>query len=150
MRDVIDKLKASGPGLVAMGLGLFIAIFAPMHPEGAHAPMWVVEAAAAAFFLAGMGIVLRNFGASALGTLCGLGAGYVLVTPGLWLLFSGDAAQCSVSIPFISLLIPGSVDGVLCRGIFGAGALVALGIVLLLTWGAVRRRNAATSTPAGR
>ncbi len=147
MEQLKAKLQQAGIGLPFIAMGLFIAIFAPLHPEGANAPMWVVEAVAACFTFAGVSAVAKAFGAELVSKLAALATAYLLATPGLWLLFAGDDAQCSSSVGSAGLSLTADAGSILCRSAFGIGGILTVLIALAFTWQAIKasRPSAATA-----
>ncbi len=148
----MQKSRAAGIGFGAafVAIGLLIYFGVRLSPDGASAPIWVIEAAAGAFFFAGVSQIAQTLNAPMLARLCGLVVVYLLAVPGLWMLFGGDG-QCSVSHAIGATSFSGDADPLTCRLVFGGGAIVVLGFALLMTWVTLRKLRGPTgSNPATR
>lgn len=127
-----------GSGAMAIGVGLFVA--AHLYPQKASAPLFVVDAAAAAFFCAGVIVVAEVFGQRLLSRLAGLALIYLLAVPGLWMLFAGDGA-CTIGGAVSGLTMATTGSDFTCRAAFGLGGVVVLAVALLMSWQALRGRH---------
>lgn len=126
-------------GALLVAVGGFIVVFVAIDPEGANAPVWVVQAAGAAFLLAGVTLIAQALNMPLLGKLAALGVAYMLATPGLWMLFAGDGQGCSVSMALGAFALSEQANAGLCRTVFGIGGLITLAFALLMTWQTLRR-----------
>ncbi len=141
--------RSPWPGIAASSMGLALFVLARLSPEAANAPLFVVDAAAGAFFFAGISIIADAWRAPLLGRLSVLAVIYLLAVPGLWMLFGTDIGRCSVGIAIGGAGASGASDPLPCRIAFGAGGLLTLAIALAFTWGLLRkRRNPANPDPA--
>lgn len=125
-------------GCLCAVLGGAAAAVIYRRPDQLQAPAWVGYAACAAFVFAGLAIIadgstLRRTHAW-LAVACMAG----LLVPGAWVAFGPGVRQCSVSVPFFSTV--GS--GLLCRGVFGLGAVIVAAMLVWAVLRAVRRTNA--------
>lgn len=140
MAKAEDKDNDAGktPGLgfaivfIVIGLGMMVMI--SVSPEGLNAPMWVVQIACAAFVFAGLSMLGQVFGLTILSRLSALGVVYCLCAPGMWIAFDPLPKDCSVSTAFFAT----TGTDILCRTVFGAGAVITLICALAATWGAIR------------
>ena len=132
-----------GSVAIALGVGSAAAIY--LKPEGLRAPAWVAYAAVSTFVLAGMALLAGALGAKRvvpwLGALivCGL------LVPGLWIALGPGGRACTFSLGFLS----GAASEFVCRGAFGAGALLCL-VFLVLLVSRASRAPAAPSLPEKR
>jgi hypothetical protein len=139
------RKQALVAGGIALATGLGSAAAIHLHPEGLRAPAWVAYAAVSTFVLAGMALLAGALGAKRvvpwLGALivCGL------LVPGLWIALGAGGRECSFSLGFLS----GAASEFVCRGAFGAGALLCL-VFLVLLVSRASRAPAAPSLPGKR
>ena len=114
-------------GFFSTTVGLLTAAMIYLHPEQLHVPAWVAYAACAAFVFAGLTIVAYEFALHRthawLAAACTAG----LLIPGAWVAFGPGVRACSVAVPFFS----GVGSDLLCRGVFGVGAVI---VAALLVW----------------
>ena len=131
--------KGIGAVFAALGVGMFVMM--RLHPEGANAPEFVLDAAAGTFFCAGLSILGQAFGQPLLSRIAGLAVVYLLAVPGLWLLLGEDTGSCSVGIALGGLgsMAPG--DPTMCRVVFGAGGIIVAAVAVVLTVAAIRERR---------
>jgi hypothetical protein len=115
-------------GTIALAVGLGCAAAIYFHPQGLHAPAWVAYAAVSTFVLAGIALIAGAYGAKRLVQWLGglIVAG--LMTPALWIALGPGGRDCSFSVGFLS----GAASEFMCRGAFGAGALLCLVFLVLL------------------
>ncbi|MEO6014182.1 MAG: hypothetical protein ABIQ30_11450 [Devosia sp.] len=139
MANLREKLVGTGLGLLFVGAGAGIMLMVWREPDQAEAPLWVVYAAASTFSFAGLWMILQTFGLTLLANLAGLAVAYLLAVPGLWMLFDGQGANCSVSGAMADITLSGPGTSWTCRGIFGIGSLLVLLFALLLTRAAIRQ-----------
>ena len=139
-----EKMKGAGFGLLFASIGAGIMLMVWVDPEGARAPIWVVQAAASTFLFAGLSAAAQSFGLKLLANLLALMVAYALAAPGLWMLFDGQGAACSVSVPLAEMALGGGTSW-LCRGVFGFGGLLTLVFAIVFTWAAIKRHRAAAS-----
>lgn len=116
----------AGGGLVLVALGVV-----PVDAEAVHMPLSVLALVGSAFVAGGAAalVPVRAVRAAA--------GGLVMLTPGLvfgWIALFGDAAQFSGG----SGLLPRAADVALARGLFGAVALLGLGVFVAGTARLVR------------
>lgn len=129
-------------GMLAVTTGIVVALFVHLAPQAGDAPAWVGDACAAAFFCAGVAILAASRGWPPLvGKLAGLVAAYMLVVPGIWIVFGGDPERCSIGAAFGSLSLAGDAGAVLCKSAFGGGALLTLAFAVLFTVQSFRRQH---------
>ena len=112
-----------------------------LDPSGAQAPMWVVNAAVSTFVLAGISLIANVFGLALVSRLAVAAVAWMLAVPGLWILFDGQGAQCSVSVSLGGLSTAGSAASGLCRTVFGMGGVITLAIAIVFTVVALRPRR---------
>ena len=149
MDRLVEKAKQSAAGFLALGLGLFMLLMVNLNPDGAQAPMWVVNAAISTFVLAGISVVAGNFGFPLVSRLAAAAIAWALAVPGLWIMFDGQGAQCSASVSLGGLSTVGTAASGLCRTVFGMGGLMTLAIAVLFTVLAFRRRAPMSPPGAG-
>lgn len=119
-----DAPRWLGPLLVLVGPAL--ALMVHLHPERLRAPAWVVYAAAAAFSLCGVALVVQRWRPSArLHAWLGVAVVACLLTPMAWIALAGGEGECRVRL--LGLVMPGGAW--LCRAAFAVGA--ALGVLIL-------------------
>jgi hypothetical protein len=138
------------PGLLAMATGIGVAFMVNIGSQPGDAPAWVGDVCAAAFFCAGLALVAQARGWTLLNRLAGLCAVFALLVPGFWVVVGGDPSRCSVGLALGSLSLEGA-DGLLCRSVFGFGALLTVAIALVFAWQAfaeARRWLASRRLPA--
>lgn len=111
---------------VFMAIGLGFPIMVRLNPEAANAPLFVLDAVAGAFFLAGLGTLLQTLNLPLAARFASLLLVYLFAVPGLWMLFGDDVGACTVgsSAAGIGTSAPG--DPTLCRLVFGGGAILVL------------------------
>ena len=121
-------------GLALVALSLAVCALVYWQPQSLKAPAWVAYSAGAAFGIAGL--LLLSGAAGAKRTQNWLGAALVLalVLPGLWAAFGKGEHGCTVALPFLQF-----ASEALCRGAFGVGAFLGLGIFALYVRHAVQR-----------
>lgn len=128
-----------GALFAAMGLGIYLMVH--LAPDGARAPVFVVEAAAGAFFFAGVSVIGQALGITLLSRIASLAVVYLLAVPGLWMLLDGNSGGCSVGIAIAGAGLNSAADPALCRAVFGIGGLITLAVALLFTWTALKTRR---------
>lgn len=116
---------------VAIGLAIIVAM--TVWPDGLEVPYWVAVAAASTFSFAGASVVLTGVGFPRLGRAMTLPVLVGLATPGLWILFDPGEKSCTSS----GAIVLGAGD-LVCRGVFGAGAVIVLLVLALAVVAAVR------------
>lgn len=134
-------------GLVFVLAGSAVLVGVRLDAGNAMAPLWVVEAAASAFILAGLSVIFEGFGLRLVARFCSLLVVYLLAVPGLWTLFEADAS-CTVTSAISGAMSNGSAPSWMCRAVFGAGGLVVLLAALGFTLAALLRRKPAVDKPA--
>ena len=125
-------------GLAASITGVVLYSIVHLAPEAANAPLFVLDAVAGAFFLAGVSVIAQAWNAPLLGRLSAVLVVYLLAVPGLWMLFGQDVGSCSVGVAIAGTTGQGTADGLQCRIVFGLGGLITLATALAMTWGAIR------------
>jgi len=128
-----------GFAFIAAGAALFLGV--RLDPGKALAPVWVVEAAAAAFILAGLSVVFEGVGLRLASRICSLLVVYLLAVPGLWTLFDADAS-CTIAGGISGAAINGAPPSWMCWAMFGGGGIVVLLAALGFTLTALLRRKA--------
>src|SRR5262245_10927614 len=118
------------PGIIAMATGIGVALMIHLTaPQPGDAPSWVGDACAAAFSFAGLSRFAQSHHWSLLSKLAGLGAVYMLIVPGIWIVFAGDPRRCSIGIVSGPFTASGGAGG-LCGAVFGIGTFIAVLIAL--------------------
>ncbi|WP_417309184.1 hypothetical protein [Devosia sp.] len=125
-------------GAIFAAIGLFIYVMVRLDPSRARAPEFVIDAAAGVFFFAGVSIIGQALRMPIVGRIASLAVVYLMAVPGFWMLLGDDAGQCSVSIAIAGVSSSGAGDPGMCRMVFGAGAIIVLGMALLFTALAIR------------
>ncbi|AXK71073.1 hypothetical protein DWG18_01410 [Lysobacter sp. TY2-98] len=123
---------AVGIGLVIVAAGMAALVHG--HPEQLKAPAWVVFTALGLFGLAGrclVGQALRLEGLVRWLVCVLLGA--MIIVPG-WIAFGSGPRQCT-TLAFGARI---ATSEVVCRGAFGAGALILVIMFAIAVRGAVR------------
>jgi len=143
MGTLREKIVGTGLGLLFVAVGTGIVLMVWRDPGQAEAPLWVVYAAASTFSFAGLWIILQTFALTLLANLAGLAIAYLLAVPGLWMLFDGKGANCSVSGAMADIALSAPATSWACRGIFGVGGLLVLIFALFLTRAAIRQARRA-------
>ena len=115
-------------GAMAAGVVVIYAIHA--HPEGLRVPAWVAHMAASTFVIAGLALVAGLFELDWLQRGLGLAVTVVLLVVFAWIAFGPGERACSVSIP----LMRTDASALMCRGAFGAGAVLMAVFLGLLLW----------------
>ena len=121
-----ERLLAGGGAIV---VGVFGLVMMYLHPEGLRVPAWVGLAAMSTFVWGGSAIVLREHE-----TTRGLADWAVLLTivgllvPAAWIAFGPGPRECTALLAFFSV----RAGEWLCRGVFGIGALLTSGILVLM------------------
>jgi hypothetical protein len=149
MRSFGMRPSPSGPqaiwfGLIFVAAGLAILAGVWLDPEKAQAPVWVVEAAGAAFAFAGLAFVLEALGQRLPARLCSLAVVYLLAVPGLWTLFDSNAS-CTVGGAISGAALGGDAPSWACQAVMGGGGIVVLLAALGFTIAAVLRRKTAVA-----
>lgn len=131
--ETAPKHPGLGFGLIFVAVGIGIYLLVRADPSGANAPAFVIDAAAGAFFFAGISIVGQALSQPLVSRMAGLGVVYLLAVPGLWMLLGDDQGQCSVSIAIGGMGTSGAGSADMCRMVFGAGGVLVLGFAVLMT-----------------
>ncbi len=119
-------------GSAALATALLVAYEVHTYLEGANAPLWVGDAAAAAFALAGVSLVAGALRSSRAEWLAAVGAATALLVIALWVAFGTGARDCSLSVAFLQ----GGPGDLVCQGVFALGTvLVGLLVVPMLRHG---------------
>jgi hypothetical protein len=126
-------------GIPFILIGLFIVVAVRLDPSGARAPLFVLDAAAGAFFFAGVSVTAESWGFRIASRLSSLLVVYLLAVPGLWLMFDDGAGSCTSTVAFGGASTRTAGDPTMCRAVFGAGGLLVLAVALALTWAGVRK-----------
>jgi len=124
---------AWGAALVLGCIALCVLI--GWQPQQLRAPAWVAYAAAAAFGMAGLILLAGAAGAARLQNWLAVALVLALVLPGLWVAFGAGERTCTVSLPFLQF-----ASDAVCRGAFGFGAALGLGILTLYVRHAIVRQ----------
>jgi hypothetical protein len=131
----VRKAAQAASGILFVALSLAFCALVYQQPEKLNAPAWVAYSAAAAFFVAGLMLIVgparprtKNWLAVAL-MVC-------MVLPGLWIAFGGGERQCKASFLFLQF-----ESEALCRGAFGVGAVVGLGMLALCIANAIHHQR---------
>jgi hypothetical protein len=138
MRGLTEKSKVRLFGVLALGAGVTILLLVNFDPSSAQAPLWVVNAAAMTFVLAGLSIFANSVGLPLISRLSGAAIAWMLAVPGFWMLFDGQGASCSASVTVGSLSAASGAASGLCRAVFGIGGLITLVVAIAFTWLAFR------------
>ncbi len=133
-----QKLTGTLLGLLFAGAGVAIMVMVWRDPSQARVPVWVVYAAAGCFVAAGLWSIAQTFAQSRLAAIFALAAVWLLATPGLWILFGGNAA-CTIGVGGSGLAMESAGPDWLCRGVFGLGGLLTGAVALAFTWQAIAR-----------
>jgi hypothetical protein len=123
-------------GLFAMAVGVGVSALVWLQPQQLRVPAWVAHACAAAFVFAGL-VILTRTGSTLSAYLSALTAAALLV-PGAWVAFGPGARECSFSVPFVQGLAPGLV----CRAVFGVGAILTAVVFVVLLVRAIKGHSA--------
>lgn len=126
-------------GIPFILIGIFIVVAVRLDPSGARAPLFVIDAAAGAFFFAGVSVTAESWGFRIASRLSSLLVVYLLAVPGLWLMFDDGAGACTATVAFGGASTRTTGDPTVCRVVFGAGGLLVLAVALALTWAGVRK-----------
>jgi hypothetical protein len=125
-----------GAAVAALGIGLSLAIF--FRPQGLRAPAWVAYAAALAFVFAGCTLAARARGQHRLQRWLPVAVLACLTLPGVWLAAGPGPRRCGIALAHGLVTMVGVRPDLACRLAFGAGALIAMGLVLLAARHAIR------------
>lgn len=146
----VQKLTGTLLGLAFAGAGIGICLMVWQNPSQARAPLWVVYGAASAFTFAGFWMIAQTFGLKLVADITALVIAWLIAMPGLWMLFDGTGASCTVGGSIGGAAVEGNGPDWLCRGVFGAGGLLVAAAALAFTIAAVRRyRSRAGSNQTG-
>jgi hypothetical protein len=124
-------------GSAATALGVFGLVMMYRHPEGLRVPAWVGLPAMSTFVWGGCAILLREHEKTR-----GLADGAVLLTliglftPAAWIAFGPGPRECTALLAFFSV----RAGEWLCRGAFGAGALIVSLMLVLAARQVLTRR----------
>jgi hypothetical protein len=111
-------------------MGLLVDFLIYAHPEGLSVPVWLGYLAGFTFVLAGLCLLAGAFALVSLQRWLALAIVTSLFVVSFWVALGPGQRQCSVTLPFIQTIVPGTV----CRAAFGVGAgLVGLLLVLGLS-----------------
>lgn len=113
--------------MIAIGVGIILlaAGILPSQPGDFNAPPYIVALAGFVFFISGVSLLGRA--QSAWRSFCMI---FLLATMsflGLWVAFLADGVDISGGLPFL----PQAVNAKLGRIIFGLGAFISFGIMLI-------------------
>lgn len=128
----------TGFGAIFVVVGIGMMVLMASDQEGLNVPLWVAEAAAAAFAFAGASMIAQAYGKDRLGRALALGVVYALAVPGLWIAFGSDGSGCSVSVTLGSLSLADSAGALGCRVAFGLGAALVMACAVALTYAFIR------------
>jgi len=123
--------------LVTTVAGLLTAAVIYLRPEGLHVPAWVAYVACAAFVFAGLTIIAHEFALRRTHAWLVVACVASLLVPGAWIAFGPGVRECSVSGPFLS----GIGSDLLCRGVFGLGAVIVAALLVWIVWRALREHS---------
>jgi len=144
--QVVERRYALGIGAAAIAIGVGILVAVHLDPNGATAPLFVVEAAAGTFIAAGVSYLALALGLTLLSRLAGLLVVYLLAVPGLWMLFA-DGSECSVGAAISGITLRGTASDWSCRAVFGGGGLLTLMIGIAMTWQVFRGKPPSGDRP---
>ncbi len=119
-------------GSAAIGVALAIEVGVHTGSGTTGAPMWVGDAAALAFALAGSALLADAVGSSRGQWVASLASALILLAIALWVVLGPGNRACTFSFAPIT----GAVGSTICRGVFGAGSLILVLFILLV----LRRR----------
>ncbi len=128
----------TGFGAIFVVVGIGMMVMMATDQSGLHVPLWVAEAAASCFALAGASIIAQAYGKLRLARAFSLGVIYGLAVPGLWIAFGSDGSGCTASGSFGPVSFEGMASGLSCRIVFGAGAVIVLACAVAVTYGIMR------------
>lgn len=141
-----ERTPGVGFGLIFVCVGLGMMALMAVDQTGLNAPLWVAEAAASCFALAGASIIAQSYGKIRLSRACSLGVIYGLAVPGLWIAFGSDGSGCSTSIGLGPISFDSMASGLSCRLVFGIGAVITLACAVAVTYAVLR--SFGTQSPA--
>ena len=120
-------------GLLCVLLSAVLAVLIFGRPQKLSAPAWVAYSAAAAFLIAGLLLVAGAANANRVQNWLAVVLLGFMVLPAMWIAFGAGPRQCTASLP-----IPGLASDIVCRSVFGLGALIGLGVLMLYVAHAIR------------
>lgn len=125
-------------GVLLLVAACSMGILIHLHPERLKAPEWAALVAVGLFGFAGICIVAQALKLHGLvrWLMCGL-PGAMAVVP-TWIALGSGPRQCTV----VSLGARSSASEIVCRGVFGAGALILAVLFTVAVRGALRARRA--------
>ena len=126
-----DRRQTSIAAALFIICGLFVIVEVTLHPESMHGPVWVGQAAGGTFVLGGLAILSQANGFARVYNWLVLATLVALFAVGVWVAFGAGARACMAAFWFFTT----STNAIICRSVFGFGA-VLVGIMAL--WQFVR------------
>jgi hypothetical protein len=139
-RNDTERRKRAWAGLFSAGIGFLLMFAIEFNPEGLRVPPTIAFLAAASFVLAGAALLLQAGGRPRVAEVFSFLVIAALTGVGGWIGFGPGARRCEGSIGGFFFL----PEELVCRIVFGTGAVLAGLIGLALLWSIIR---GATSSP---
>jgi hypothetical protein len=125
-----------GAAIALVGAGVSLAML--LRPQGLRVPAWVGQVAALSFVFAGATLVAQARGHRRLQRWLPVAVLACLTAPALWLAVAPGTRRCGMGIAHGLVAVLGTRGDLVCRLAFGAGALLAMALVLLAARHAIR------------
>ena len=133
-RTPVERRKRAWAGLFCTGIGLFLMIVMGWNQAGLRVPISVGFLAAATFVLAGAALLLQAGGRERSASVFSLLTIVALAVIGGWIGFGPGPRGCEASVGGLSFL----PEEMVCRIVFGTGAVLTGLIGLVLLWSIIR------------
>lgn len=115
-------------GVSTVIASLLCAVLIYFHPERLHAPAWVAYMALASLMLAGLAVMFPSSRHPHVRAWVGVTILALLCAIAIWMAWGNGVRECTLTMPFVR------VPGIGCRRIFGLGALITGGMLVLAIW----------------
>jgi hypothetical protein len=137
LRAQVERRKRAWAGLFCAGLGFFLLVIMGWHQPTLQVPSSIGYLAAATFVLAGAALLLQADGRERTASLFSFLAIAALAIVGGWVGFGSGPRGCEASVGGLSFL----PEEMVCRVVFGIGAVLTALIGLILLWSIIREAS---------
>lgn len=133
-RSQVERRKRAWAGLLCSGIGLFLVIIMGSNRAALRVPLSIGYLAAGVFVLAGVALVLQAAGRERIASVFSFLTVAALALVGGWIGFGPGPRGCEASVGGLPFL----PEELVCRIVFGTGAVLTALIGLVLLWSIIR------------
>ena len=133
-RTQVERRKRAWAGLLCSGIGLFLVIIMGHNQAALRVPLSIGYLSAGTFVLAGAALLLQAGGRERVASVFSFLTIAALAVVGGWIGFGPGPRGCEASLGGLPFL----PEELVCRIVFGTGAVLTALIGLVLLWSIIR------------